>query len=61
MREKENYSHFEKVRVLSARALQISQGAPILVSIPKGMITPVDIAKLEWKKEVIPIESRRRV
>ncbi|MBN1896742.1 MAG: DNA-directed RNA polymerase subunit K [Candidatus Aenigmarchaeota archaeon] len=61
MRGKENYSHFEKVRVLSARALQISQGAPILVSIPKGMITPVDIAKLEWEKEVIPIESRRRV
>ena len=60
MQGKETYSHFERVRILSARALQISQGAPILVKIPKDMITPVDIAKIEWDKEVIPIESRRR-
>ena len=60
MRGKENYSHYEKVRILSSRALQISQGAPILVKIPKNQINPLEIAKLEWDSEVIPIESRRR-
>ncbi|UCD03395.1 MAG: DNA-directed RNA polymerase subunit K [Candidatus Aenigmatarchaeota archaeon] len=59
MRPKEDYTHFEKVRILSARALQISQGAPILVRVPSGMTEPLDIAKLEWEKELIPIDSRR--
>ena len=60
MKGKESYSHYERVRILSARALQISQGAPLLVSVPKKTINPLDIAKLEWDKEIIPIESRRR-
>lgn len=60
MRGKENYSHYERVRILSARALQISQGAPLLVKVPKDLINPLQIAKLEWEKEIIPIESRRR-
>ena len=60
MKGKENYTHYEKVRILSARALQISQGAPLLVKVPKGLISPIEIAKLEWEKEVIPMDSRRR-
>ncbi len=60
MKEKAHYTHYEKVRILSARALQISQGAPLLVKVPKDFISPVEIAKLEWEKEVIPIDSRRR-
>ena len=59
MRTKESYSHFEKVRILSARALQISQGAPLLVRVQKGTTAPLDIAKLEWDKELIPIDSKR--
>jgi DNA-directed RNA polymerase subunit K len=59
MRPKEEYTHFEKVRILSARALQISQGAPLLVRVPKGTSNPLEIAKLEWEKELIPIDSRR--
>ncbi len=59
MRPKEEYTHFEKVRILSARALQISQGAPLLVRVPKGTTNPLEISKLEWEKEVIPIDSRR--
>jgi DNA-directed RNA polymerase subunit K len=61
MRSKENYSHYERVRIISARALQISQGAPVLVKIPKGLTNPIEIATLEWDNEVIPIESVRRV
>ena len=60
MREKEDYSHYEKVRILSARALQISQGAHLLVKAPKDMISPLEIAQLEWNSEVIPMDTRRR-
>ena len=53
-------SKYEKIRIISARALQIAQGAPPLVKVPKGISNPADIAKLEWDKELIPIEARKR-
>jgi DNA-directed RNA polymerase subunit K/omega len=49
-------SRYEKTRILSARSLQISQGSPVLVKVPKGMTKPLDIAKLEWDANVIPID-----
>ena len=61
MRKKENYTYYERVRIISARALQISQGAPLLVKVPKDTTNPLEIAKMEWEKETIPIDSRRRV
>jgi DNA-directed RNA polymerase subunit K len=61
MRGKDDYTHYEKVRILSARALQISQGAPLLVNVPKGMTFPLGIAKLEWEKQLIPMDTRRNV
>jgi DNA-directed RNA polymerase subunit K/omega len=61
MRAKENYSHYEKIRIISARALQISQGAPVLVSRKKDQIDPLELASLEWEAGAIPIESIRRV
>lgn len=60
MREKEKYTRYEKTRIISARALQISQGSPILVDIPRGVIKPVDIAILEWEAGVIPIDIKYR-
>ena len=60
MRPKEQYSHYEMVRIKAARALQISQGAPVLVPLPKNMVDPMLIANLEWDSEVIPIDTRRR-
>lgn len=53
-------SKYEKVRILSARALQIAQGAPPLVKVPSGVSNPIDIAELEWKEGLIPIEARKR-
>ena len=53
-------SKYEQVRIISSRALQIAQGAPPLVKVPKGMAAPVDIAKLEWEQGLIPIEARKR-
>jgi DNA-directed RNA polymerase subunit K len=60
MKPKSEYTYYERVRIISARALQISQGAPVLVKIPRGMISPLDIAKLEWESEVIPIDAHRK-
>ena len=53
-------SRYEKTRILSARALQISQGSPVLVKVPKGMTKPLDIARLEWDANLIPIDIKRR-
>ncbi len=57
--EKEKYTRYEKTRIISARALQISQGAQAMVSAGKEM-TPIEIARLEWEKGVIPIDIKRK-
>jgi len=53
------YTRFEKARIIGARALQISMGAPSLITIPKDVIFPIDIAMLEFKEEAIPITVKR--
>ena len=58
MEQKNKYTRYEKTRIISARALQIAQGSPILVSVPRGMIDPTEIAKLEWEAGVIPISIK---
>lgn len=53
------YTRFEKARIIGARALQISLGAPILVDVPEDLIDPIEIALLEFEKGVIPITVKR--
>jgi DNA-directed RNA polymerase subunit K len=53
------YTRFERARIIGARSLQISMGAPILIEPPAGMLNPVHIALLEFKKDVIPITVKR--
>jgi len=53
------YTRFEKARIIGARALQISMGAPSLIKIPKGIIAPIDIAMTEFEEEAIPITVKR--
>jgi len=53
------YTKFEKARIVGARALQISMGAPSLIKIPKDLISPLDIAMLELKEDAIPITVKR--
>ncbi len=53
------YTRFEKARIIGARALQISMGAPTLIKVPKDTITPIDIAMLEFKEDAIPITVKR--
>lgn len=59
MKDKDLYSKYEKTKIISARALQIAQGGPVLVDVPKGVTDPVQIAKLEWEKSLIPIDVKR--
>jgi len=51
---KRELNKYEKARIIGARALQISQGAPILVS-AKGLMDPVTIAIKEFNANKIPI------
>ncbi|MFA6710750.1 MAG: DNA-directed RNA polymerase subunit K [Candidatus Methanomethylophilaceae archaeon] len=53
------YTRFEKARIIGARALQISFGAPVLVDYPADMLEPIDIAMLEYEKGVVPITVTR--
>ncbi|MEM0007372.1 MAG: DNA-directed RNA polymerase subunit K [Candidatus Bathyarchaeia archaeon] len=52
-------TRFEKARVVGARALQISMGAPILVDVPEGYSSPIDIALRELEAGILPITIRR--
>lgn len=53
------YTRFEKARILGARALQISMGAPVLMDLPEDVTDPVVIAELEFKEGIIPVTVRR--
>ncbi len=48
-------TRFERARIIGARALQISLGAPILVRVQNGMIDPLKLSLLEFEKGLIPI------
>ena len=53
------YTRFEKARIIGARALQISFGAPVLVDYPADMLDPIDIAMMEFEMDLIPITVSR--
>lgn len=55
----EEYTRFERARILGARALQISLGAPILIDVLPSLVDPVAIAELEFAAGRIPITVRR--
>lgn len=64
MEESDEYTQFEKARILGARALQISANAPILLKIDKEKLAelnydPIKIAELEFEEKVLPITVRR--
>ena len=52
-------TRFEKARIVGARALQLSLGAPIFIKIPKDATTSLEIAMEELKQRVIPIVIKR--
>ena len=52
-------TRFEKARIMGARALQLSLGAPVFIEIPKNATTSLEIAVEELKQRVIPIVIKR--
>ncbi len=62
----EKLTKYEKARMLGSRALQIAMGAPFLVKLSEKDLedigyNPVEIAKLELEKGVLPITVKRPV
>jgi DNA-directed RNA polymerase subunit K len=56
---KDEFTRFEVARILGARALQISLGAPVLVKAQDEDAT--ELAKEEFKNNIIPITIKREM
>jgi DNA-directed RNA polymerase subunit K len=54
-----DYTRFEKARIIGARALQISRGAPIMIRTSER--EPIKIAELEFEKGVLPIDVKKKL
>jgi len=54
-------TRYERARIVGARALQISHGAPVLIDIEQDDFRPHDVANKELKARVLPIGLSRRV
>ena len=54
-------TRFEKARAMSARALQIAMGAPILVKIAKDVQRIEEIVKIEFEKKALPLTIVREM
>ena len=52
-------TRFEKARIMGARSLQLSLGAPPFIDIPVSATTSLDISMKELEERVIPITIRR--
>ncbi len=52
-------TRFEKARIVGARSLQISMGAPILIEVNETLTSPIDIALEELNVGILPITIRR--
>lgn len=64
--EAADYTSFEKARLIGARALQISMGAPFAITVSEEKLkelhyNPIEIAKLEYAVGKVPIDVRRKL
>ena len=64
MIEKIRYTKYETARIIGARALQIIMGSPLLIKIDEVFLekinyNPIEIAKEEFKKGILPITIKR--
>ena len=58
------YTKYEHARIIGARALQISMGAPFMIKLSdkdleKIGYNPLEIAKMEYKEGLIPIDVKK--
>lgn len=54
---KVDLTRYEVARIISARALQIAMGAPVLIK--TSLADPKEIAKVEFREGVLPITVKR--
>jgi len=53
---------YERAKIIGARALQISLGAPVLIPLPEGQqLSPFFIAERELESGALPLTIRRRL
>jgi DNA-directed RNA polymerase subunit K len=57
MSQNQRYNRYEKARILGARALQVSYGAPVLIE--TDQTEPILIAAEEYDAGVLPFTVRR--
>ena len=55
--QQERHNRYEKARILGARALQVSYGAPVLIETDQS--EPILIAAEEYDAGVLPFTVRR--
>ena len=60
------YTKYEHARIVGARALQISQGAPFMIKLSEKDLekigyNPLEIAKMEYKEDLIPIDIKKSI
>ena len=55
---KDQYTRYERARIVGARALQISMGAPVLARDVRT-VEPIDVALAELEQGLIPITVRK--
>ena len=59
-----SHSKYERARIIGARALQISTGAPFLMKLTEEDLervhyNPIEVAKMEYAKGIIPLMIKR--
>ena len=54
-----DYTRFEKARIVGARALQLSMGAPPLIELAPEVRNPVQVAMAEYAVDAIPLTVQR--
>jgi DNA-directed RNA polymerase subunit K len=52
------YTRYERARIVGARALQISMGAPVLIKDIKT-VEPIEVAMEELDRDLIPITVKK--
>ena len=53
-------TRFERARIVGARALQLSMGAPVLLHLEElESKSPLDISEFELRAKVLPLSIRR--
>jgi len=57
----DEFTRFEKTRIISARALQIAMGAPLLVDAKTTELDPIFLAKKEFEAGLVPITIKRKM